>query len=105
MCIRDRYKTHHIHDGSTIAFGHSVLLRSIGGSKLLLYACLLTEVPEVSRGILSSFIAPLPLHSHPKRYDVVLNEVSEGVDRLILRSHGVDCFPSRTVIGELADVL
>ena len=40
-----------------------------------------------------------------KRYDVVLNEVREGVNRLILRSNELDRFPSRVIIGELADVL
>ena len=38
-------------------------------------------------------------------YAVVLNEVRESVDCLILRLNGVDRFPSRVMIGELADVL
>ena len=54
--------------------------------------------------LLFPFTAPYPLHSHPKRYDAVLNEVREGVDRLILRSNGVDRLPYRLMIGELADV-
>ena len=40
-----------------------------------------------------------------QKYGVVLNKIREDVDRLILRSNGVDCFPSRVMIDELADVL
>ena len=48
-------------------------------------------------------MAPKPLHPYFQRYDVVLKDVREGVDRFILGSNGVDSFPS-CVIGELADV-
>ena len=88
-----------------MAFEHLVLLKSIGGSKCSLYACLLTYFQKYPA------IYYLPL-SHLNRcilisqkYGVVLNKIREDVDRLILRSNGVDCFPSRVMIDELADVL
>lgn len=71
-----------VHKGPAVALGHAFLLRSVGGRDSI-WIPLSLQIAAVGDALFSALVAPSLCALSPRgmAYQVVLNEVRQGIDR------------------------